>query len=148
MIPLTGNVVTDLINKDNWNLHAPLCKKCEFWSRSCRCYNNDVYKNGNMIELISKVVTWAGNKDLLKEENSLRQFTKVVEETGEVAAALARQNKEELKDGIGDVIVTLIILAEQQGFTLQECLEKAWNEIKDRKGKTVDGAFIKETDLR
>lgn len=147
MIPLTGNTVTDLINKDNWNLHAPLCKKCELWSRSCRCYNNDVYKNGNMIELISKVVTWAGNKDLLKEENSLRQFTKVVEETGEVAAALARQNKEELKDGIGDVIVTLIILAEQQGFTLQECLEKAWNEIKDRKGKTVDGAFIKETDL-
>ena len=100
-----------------------------------------------MNELISKVIVWAGNKDLLKEENSLRQFTKVVEETGEVAAALARQNKENLKDGIGDVIVTLIILAEQQGLTVEECLQAAWDEIKDRKGKTVDGAFVKEEDL-
>lgn len=147
MIPPSGNPVTDRINKRNWEQRGPLCTKCQMWSDMCRCYNNDHFKNRNMNDLISKVVAWAGNKDLLKEENSLRQFTKVVEETGEVAAALARQNKEDLKDGIGDVIVTLIILAEQQGLTVQECLEAAWNEIKDRKGKTIDGAFVKEEDL-
>ena len=52
-----------------------------------------------------------------------------------------------LKDGIGDVIVTLVILAEQQGLSLEECLQAAWDEIKDRKGKTVNGTFIKEEDL-
>ena len=100
-----------------------------------------------MKRLISKVTVWADNKDLLKPENSLKQFTKVVEEVGEVAAALARNDKDELKDGIGDVIVTLVILAEQQGLSLEECLQAAWDEIKDRKGKTVNGAFIKEEDL-
>lgn len=100
-----------------------------------------------MNDLITKVIGWADDKDLLKPENSLKQFTKVVEETGEVAAALARNNKDNLKDGIGDVVVTLIILAEQNGITLHECLETAWDEIKDRTGKTVNGAFVKSADL-
>lgn len=100
-----------------------------------------------MDELVKNVVEWADNKSLLKRENTLRQFTKVVEEVGEVAAALARQNKNALKDGIGDVIVTLIILGKQQDLTLEECLQAAWDEIKDRKGKTIGGTFIKEEDL-
>lgn len=100
-----------------------------------------------MVDLINNVIAWADDKDLLKPENSLKQFTKVVEEVGEVAAALARNNRTELKDGIGDVIVTLIILAEQQGLTVGDCLQAAWDEIKNRKGKTVNGAFIKSEDL-
>lgn len=100
-----------------------------------------------MEKLISNVLRWADDKDLLKSENSLKQFTKVVEETGEVAAALARNNKEDLKDGIGDVLVTLIILANQQGLDVKQCLEAAWDEIKDRTGKTVNGAFVKSEDL-
>lgn len=101
-----------------------------------------------MENLISNVVIWADEKQLLKPENSLKQFTKVVEEVGEVASALARNQQEELKDGIGDVVVTLIILAEQQGLSLKECLGAAWDEIKDRRGKTVNGAFIKDSDLK
>jgi NTP pyrophosphatase (non-canonical NTP hydrolase) len=100
-----------------------------------------------MEELVNNVVQWAEDKSLLKKENTLRQFTKVVEEVGEVAAALARQNKNALKDGIGDVIVTLIILGKQQDLTLEECLQAAWDEIKDRKGKTIGGTFVKEEDL-
>ena len=47
-------------------------------------------------------------------------------------------------DGIGDVLVTLIIVAEQLGLTLTECLAVAYLEIKDRKGRLVNGTFIKE----
>lgn len=65
----------------------------------------------------------------------------------EVADALAKNKPEELKDGIGDVVVTLIILAQQNVLTLDECLETAYNEIADRKGKTVNGVFVKEEDL-
>ncbi|HIA7046199.1 TPA: MazG-like family protein, partial [Staphylococcus aureus] len=64
-----------------------------------------------------------------------------------IAAALSRSDKEALKDGIGDTVATLIILAQQQGWTLEECLQYAYDEIKNRKGKTINGTFVKETDL-
>ena len=69
---------------------------------------------------------------------------KTVEEVGEVARALAKGNTgNELKDGIGDVTVTLIILAQQNGLEFEDCISAAWNEIKSRTGKTVNGVFIK-----
>jgi NTP pyrophosphatase (non-canonical NTP hydrolase) len=97
-------------------------------------------------KLIQSVELWADQRGLLVPENRPRQMLKVMEEVGETAAALARGNRRELKDGIGDSIVTLIILAAQSGFTATECLEAAYNEIKGRKGKTVDGVFVKESE--
>jgi NTP pyrophosphatase (non-canonical NTP hydrolase) len=135
------------INRRNSEKYGRIHKSCGIYSTWCRCFLNNNHNNRNMTHLITKVVLWADEKNLLKPENSLKQFTKVVEEVGEVAAALAREDKEELKDGIGDVIVTLIILAEQQGLTLNECLNAAYNEIKDRTGKTINGAFVKAEDL-
>lgn len=84
------------------------------------------------------------NLDIAEPE---KQMLKVVEEVGEVAAALARNNKNDLRDGIGDVVVTLVILAIQNDMDLYECLNQAYNEIKDRKGKNVNGVFVKESDL-
>lgn len=100
-----------------------------------------------MNELVLKVEEWAKAKGLDKAESS-KQFLKVSEELGEVASALARGQMEELKDGIGDVIVTLIILAQQQGLTVEECLAYAYDEIKNRTGKMVDGVFVKASDLK
>lgn len=99
-----------------------------------------------MNELIRKVEDWAGARDL-HEADSSKQYLKVGEEVGEVAAALARGDKQALKDGIGDVVVTMIVLGMQNGFDLEECLETAYNEIKDRKGEMVNGVFVKEEDL-
>lgn len=97
-----------------------------------------------MIETVRKIETWADNKGLIKKENSFAQMCKVSEEIGEVASALAKKNIDNLKDGIGDSIVTLIILAKQNGLNVEECLEQAWNEISGRTGKLVDGVFIKD----
>ena len=97
-----------------------------------------------MNNLIRKVEGWADDKGLLAEENASRQMLKVMEEVGETASALARNDREELRDGIGDVFVTMIILAKQCGFSSYDCLLTAWNEICDRKGVTVDGIFVKE----
>jgi len=94
-------------------------------------------------ELILQVGNWAYDKGLMKRENANNQMIKVMEELGETSAALLKGKEEELKDGIGDCFVTLIILAEQLGYTPQECLEAAWNEIKDRTGETKDGIFVK-----
>ena len=73
---------------------------------------------------------------------------KVVEETGEVAAALARNDQDALRDGIGDVAVTIIILALQNDMDLYECLNLAYDEIKGRTGKMVNGVFVKSSDLK
>ena len=97
--------------------------------------------------LIKLIEYWSFEKGLHKN-NSFVQFAKQVEEMGEVAAALCRNDIDALRDGIGDVIVTLVILAQQNNMTLQECLEQAYGEIKDRKGvMSKDGSFIKEADL-
>jgi len=79
--------------------------------------------------------------------DSHRQLTKTTEELGEVASAIARGDKELLQDGIGDVYVCLTILASQNGLNMRECVEQAYNEIKDRKGKMKNGIFVKQQDL-
>ena len=95
-------------------------------------------------DLFKFVHYWAYEKGLLNEENAPKQMLKVLEEVGETAGALLKSDEPEIKDGIGDSFVTLIILAHQLGYTPEECLESAWNEIKSRTGKTVDGTFIKD----
>ncbi len=99
-----------------------------------------------MNELVKLIEKWAREKNLDIAEPE-KQMLKVVEEVGEVAAALARNNKNDLRDSIGDVVVTLVILAMQNDMDLYECLNQAYNEIKDRKGKNVNGVFVKESDL-
>jgi NTP pyrophosphatase (non-canonical NTP hydrolase) len=94
--------------------------------------------------LIDNVIEWAKDKNILVPENANRQMLKVMEEVGETAGALAKNKQEEIKDGIGDSFVTLIILAQQLGLEPTDCLEAAWNEIKNRTGKTVNGVFIKD----
>ncbi len=97
-------------------------------------------------ELVSSIEKWSSNKGLDKADPS-KQFLKVTEEVGEVAAALARGNMDALKDGIGDVVVTLVILAQQNGLTLEECTQAAYDEIKGRTGRMIDGVFVKSEDL-
>jgi NTP pyrophosphatase (non-canonical NTP hydrolase) len=94
-------------------------------------------------KLSENVIEWAEERKILYPENAPKQMIKVVEEVGETAGALLKGNESELKDGIGDSFVTLIILSKQLGFTPSECLQAAWDEIKDRKGKTENGVFIK-----
>ncbi|MEB7366946.1 MazG-like family protein [Staphylococcus borealis] len=97
-------------------------------------------------QLVKQVEQWSIDKDLHKG-NPDRQALKFYEEAGEVASALSRGQMDALKDGIGDTVVTLIILAQQHDMTLQECLQYAYDEIKGRKGKTINGTFIKQSDL-
>lgn len=97
-------------------------------------------------ELEIKVGNWAIKRGILKKENATKQIMKVMEEVGETAGAILKDNEKDIVDGIGDSLVTLIILAKQLGYTPQECLEAAWNEIKDREGKTINGIFVKDVD--
>ncbi|WP_395138391.1 hypothetical protein [Schlegelella aquatica] len=66
---------------------------------------------------------------------------------GELAKALNKDDLAGVIDGVGDVLVTLVILCAQKGLTVEQCLAAAYEEIKDRRGRMVDGIFIKEADL-
>lgn len=158
-------------------------------------------------KLITNVQQWSIDRGLDKAD-SKKQLLKLYEEFGELASGLAKGNKEVVKDSIGDVVVVLIILAQQQGLEkisdfniicnylqpsnlmplasetiglislrvrrtkgeievpivrlishlrtiakyenlkFEDCLLQAWNEIKDRKGKLIDGVWVKEEDLK
>lgn len=138
-------------------------------------------------ELVPKIQDWAEKRGLIFESNIPNQQLKLIEELGETAKAILTSNEKEIKDGIGDTFVVLVILFAQakkdvhfefspdkgdsfmrieriinfsryfyfeafdflndlaisNNFDLTECANLAWNEIKDRKGNTVNGTFIK-----
>lgn len=89
------------------------------------------------------VILWAIERGLISKENEKSQLLKTLEELGEVSRAVLKDDQDAFIDGVGDVLVTLIILCQCRNLNLGNCLEAAWNEIKDRKGKTVNGTFIK-----
>jgi NTP pyrophosphatase (non-canonical NTP hydrolase) len=95
-------------------------------------------------ELNDLIIKWAKQKGLLIPLNYKAQFMKVIEEIGELSSAILKGDENGEIDAFGDVMVTLIILSAQRGFDLTECLEHAYNEIKDRTGKMKNGTFIKD----
>lgn len=96
--------------------------------------------------LIWQVKEWAEARKIVPNSTPLAQLMKTVSEMGELADATLKRDAEGIKDGIGDVLVTLIIYAELQGLTLRECLAHAYDVIKDRKGTlTPEGVFVKES---
>lgn len=94
-----------------------------------------------------KIIEWAKDRNLDKADCKA-QMLKLVEESGELAEGIAKDRPDQIKDSIGDVFVVLTILAEQLGLDLTDCVGLAYNEIKDRKGKMVNGVFVKEQDLK
>ena len=95
-------------------------------------------------ELQTLIVQWAKDRNLIEGSDSFRQFNKLEEETLELFDGLQAGEIPEIMDALGDVIVVLTIIAEQNGLRLIDCLNSAYEEIKDRKGTMIDGVFVKE----
>ncbi len=90
---------------------------------------------------------WAHARNLIVGSTPEKQTVKLLEEVGELAAGVARNDGAKIMDGIGDAVVVLTILAEMYGVTIESCIQMAYDEIKDRKGKMINGVFVKEADL-
>ena len=97
-----------------------------------------------MSEWKERIRQWAADRNLIKGSNPWKQLVKLDEECDELSHAICQNNVEETKDAIGDIQVVLAVMCAQMNFDIDECREIAWNEIKDRKGRMVDGAFVKE----
>lgn len=97
-----------------------------------------------MKQLINNVEQWAADKGILEHATTLRQAEKTLEECQELICAILNEDRAEIKDAIGDVVVTLIIQCKMQEMDLEECLQSAYNVISKRKGKMMNGQFIKD----
>ena len=95
-----------------------------------------------MNKLIEQVRQWHYDRNLIEGSTDKAQMGKLYEEVKELNESVY-YNKSPIDD-IGDIMVVLINIAERNGLTLEQCLEHAYNDIKHRKGKMVDGVFVKE----
>lgn len=109
----------------------------------------DLNLKGNMQEMtvFDKIESWASDRNLINGSDPVKQTVKLMEEVGELSSGVCRNKLNIIEDSIGDSIVVLTILAKQYGLDVMTCVEKAYDTIKDRKGKMVNGVFIKEEDL-
>ena len=102
-------------------------------------------------DLITKINEWADERNL-KQADPKIQWMRITEEVGEIRDVLLKPTKftdpqMALKDAVGDTLVTIIVLAHQLDLDVTECLSIAYEEIKNRKGKMINGTFVKEEDL-
>lgn len=133
--------------------------------------------NHNVPNQFAKIAQWHEDLNLINGATDESQFYKLLEEVVELYMTICKDHvnlsplsamyelqgmigqlckkgriqlapsDKTIEDDVGDINVVLINLLERNGFTMQQCLEVAWNDIKDRKGKMIDGVFVKESDL-
>ena len=106
---------------------------------------NNIPRNIGTKTYIEKITGWHHDRNLIEGSTDKDQFCKLMQEAGELSDNICKGK--DVSDDIGDMIVVLINIAERNKLSISKCLSKAWDDIKDRKGKMVDGVFVKEADL-
>ena len=96
-------------------------------------------------EVIYKCGNWHKDRNLIDGSDDKSQVLKLLQELGELSDSVCKG--EDIKDDIGDMLVVMINICMRNNTSLNECLQCAYEDIKDRKGKMVDGVFIKDKDL-
>jgi len=114
-------------NKD----HNPDAEKCV--SNNMDCERFDLIRE------------WASDKGIYKSGDAKTQFVKLMEEAGELAQAILKNDEPEVIDAIGDMVVVLTNLAKLRGHNIEDCISSAYNVIAKRKGEMINGTFVKQT---
>lgn len=99
----------------------------------------------NLEELNHLIIQWAKDRNLIEGSTPKDQFHKLIQECAELSDNLCKGK--DIRDDIGDVFVVLTIICAQTGLSLSDCASIAYDDIKDRKGKMIDGVFVKSKDL-
>jgi len=108
------------------------------FEETCDTYCDDC--GDNIFECIRM---WADERGLYDKGDPKTQYIKLMEETGEIGRAILKDDTAEIIDGIGDAVVVLTNLAELCGVPIEECIQEAYNVISKRKGKMINGTFVK-----
>ena len=137
------------ITKDNISWIIANARTSMFNNNRCYVYNKAFLEsipveveptNGARFDLIRQ---WATERGIYDKGNSHTQYVKLMEEAGELAAALLNKDAYEIKDAIGDIVVVLTNLAALEGMTIENCIDAAYKEIANRTGTMLNGTFVK-----
>ena len=138
------NVKTSMYNNNRSYVYnkafAEWFKTPELWSED-QVDQKPLTINSDRFELIRD---WARSRGLYDKGNSHTQYVKLQEEAGELAKALLKDDKPEVIDAIGDMVVVLTNLAHLQGVTIEDCVDSAYTVISKRTGKMINGTFVKD----
>ena len=93
---------------------------------------------------IGNIVEWHYARNLIMGSDDKQQVLKLIQEVGELSDSICKSACP--IDDIGDIIVVLVNIAERNNISIKDCVDHAYNDIKDRKGQMVDGIFVKEAD--
>lgn len=129
------SAITEIIEDSGRSTNSHICVK-----------KIDSIVEEEQMNLTAKIKQWAVDRNL-HTANPDKQMLKLFEELGELAEGMAKDRQEQVADSIGDIYVVLTILSTQLGMDIEECIALAYDEIKDRRGKMIDGVFVKEADL-
>ena len=102
-------------------------------------------KQDTEVGIYDLIRIWADEKGIYNKGDSKTQYIKLMEEAGELAQAILKNDETEVIDAIGDMVVVLTNLAALRGHKIETCVKSAYNVIKSRQGKMVNGTFVKTT---
>ncbi len=123
--------------------------KAELISHSRAIGSNETYqdlenkKSTTVFSRFQDIRDWAEERGLYDKGDTKTQFCKLMEEAGELGRAVLKDNQAEFVDAIGDMVVVLTNMAMLGGTSIETCIDAAYDEIKNRKGKMVNGTFVK-----
>ena len=142
---IVKNAVTSQFNND----------RCYVYNKAMAKFMNakEIFSNENIDQQISrsnifnKIRSWAMVRGIYDKGNSHTQYVKLMEEAGELARALLKNDKPEVIDSIGDMVVVLTNLAKLEKLDIEDCIDNAYQTISKRTGKMVNGTFVKTESL-
>jgi len=142
------------ITKENIPWIMANVKTSMFNDKRCYIYNKAFYEayfnpdhmssQGSTSERFDLIRDWAATRGLYDEGDSHTQYVKLQEECGELAKALLQDDKPEIVDAVGDIVVVLTNLAHLQGYDIEYCIDEAYKVIANRTGKMINGTFVKD----
>lgn len=98
----------------------------------------------NQSEVTKNIIEWATEKGIMSKATPYTQFGKLIEEVDELREGMREESPADIKDGIGDCVVVLTILADMYGMSIDDCVQSAYDIISKRTGKMVGGVFVKD----
>jgi len=147
-----GTFKLDAQDKIEWvlsNVHAS-----QFGPATCYIYNKAMAEAGPFEKLENKqslnkevfdnIRNWGFQKGILQGGDTKTQLIKLYEEVGELSEAVLKNNKADIVDAVGDIIVVLTNFAELNGVSIEDCIQSAYNEISSRTGRMINGTFVKD----
>ena len=134
---IVANAKTSMYNDNRCYVYNKALAK--FYNSKELPFPNDLH-TPTIFDLIR---SWAEDKGIYDKGDQKTQYVKLMEEAGEVGRAILKDDTLEIQDGIGDMVVVLTNLAELSGLTIEECIESAYDTIAKRKGKMINGTFVK-----